>query len=103
MDVITRDLQRPHPWCLLYADDVVLCEETRDNLEDSINTWKNRLAQYGLRINPRKTEYMQYFQQTADQVKLDGEAIPKCRSFRYLGSTVESVMMGNRLRRLPGV
>ncbi|VDP34217.1 unnamed protein product [Heligmosomoides polygyrus] len=33
MDAITRDLQKPVPWTLLYADDVMLACEDKDDLE----------------------------------------------------------------------
>ncbi|EYC04267.1 hypothetical protein Y032_0089g2316 [Ancylostoma ceylanicum] len=33
MDAITRDLQRPAPWTLLYADDVMLASEQKEDLQ----------------------------------------------------------------------
>ncbi|CAK9301226.1 unnamed protein product [Gordionus sp. m RMFG-2023] len=32
MDTIRRDIQKPSPWCMLYADDKVLCEETKEKM-----------------------------------------------------------------------
>jgi len=34
MDSVTADIQNPHPWNLLYADDIMLATETRRELEE---------------------------------------------------------------------
>ncbi|EYB88615.1 hypothetical protein Y032_0244g3530 [Ancylostoma ceylanicum] len=59
VDTITRDIQKPHAWCLLYANDVMLAAETREELQAEVQLWKDRLQQYGLRLNIEKTEYME--------------------------------------------
>ncbi|EYC43123.1 hypothetical protein Y032_0502g2619 [Ancylostoma ceylanicum] len=46
VDAITRDIQKPHPWCLLYADDVLLAAETREELQEVVQLWKERLQRY---------------------------------------------------------
>jgi hypothetical protein len=47
LDRITRDIQGEHPWTVLYADDVVLARNTRNELKTALKTWKDRLEQYG--------------------------------------------------------
>lgn len=56
MDTTITDLQTPHPWSLLYADNVFLANP-RD-LRHHMQQWKTRLADYGRRLNTRKTDYM---------------------------------------------
>jgi hypothetical protein len=34
MDEVTRDIQGGIPWCILFADDVVLVEESRTGVRD---------------------------------------------------------------------
>ncbi len=58
MDAATADLQAPHPWTLLYTDDILLTDSERQNLQDHTQRWKDRLDQNGLRLNIDKTEYM---------------------------------------------
>ncbi|VDO65224.1 unnamed protein product [Heligmosomoides polygyrus] len=58
MDAITRDLQKPVPWTLLYADDVMLASEDKGELERELQAWCDRLERFGLRLNVKKTEYL---------------------------------------------
>lgn len=51
MVVITRDLQKPVPWTLLYADNVMLACEDEDDLVLQVQAWCNRLAMFGLKSN----------------------------------------------------
>ncbi|KHJ44565.1 hypothetical protein D918_05230 [Trichuris suis] len=85
MDTVTRDLQTPYPHTMLYADDVVLTAESRQELEEKVITWKNRLALYGLKLNLRKTEYMEFGSQTPGTISVH-EPLTKALTFKYLGS-----------------
>uniref|UniRef100_A0A914VIK5 Reverse transcriptase domain-containing protein n=1 Tax=Plectus sambesii TaxID=2011161 RepID=A0A914VIK5_9BILA len=49
MDVTTLDLQKPVPWTLLYAEDVFLASDDREELQRQVQAWKDRLAHFGLR------------------------------------------------------
>jgi hypothetical protein len=89
MDTITRDLQGDVPWTLLYADDVMVAAKTRDELQRRVQTWCDRLGQYGLRLNIAKTEYMETHQ-TAGTIQINGEDLTKTDLFRYLGSHLQS-------------
>ncbi|ETN81640.1 hypothetical protein RB195_013799 [Necator americanus] len=51
VDTITKEIQKQHPWTLLFADDVMLPSESRDVLQKQVQSWKDRLQQYGLRLN----------------------------------------------------
>ncbi|PAV91888.1 hypothetical protein WR25_15634 [Diploscapter pachys] len=59
LDRITRDIQGKHSWTLLYADDIVLARNTRDELKKNLKKLKERLEQHGLRMNTSKTEYLE--------------------------------------------
>lgn len=89
MDAVTRDLQKPVPWTLLYADDVVLFSRTREDLEGDVRRWKNKLAEFGMRLNVKKTEYMESGEQTPGTIQID-EPLEKTTCFRYLGSRFSS-------------
>jgi len=43
MDTATADIQTPHPWSLLYADDVFLANASRQQLQEQTQLWNDRL------------------------------------------------------------
>jgi hypothetical protein len=78
---------------MLFADDVVLVDETRAGVNGKLELWKDTLESKGFRISRTKTEYMmREFSMTGHEdgvVSLDGEAVAKKGTFRYLGSTLQ--------------
>jgi hypothetical protein len=40
MDEVTRDIQGGIPWCMLFADDVVLVDETRTGADQKLKLWR---------------------------------------------------------------
>ncbi|EYC26215.1 hypothetical protein Y032_0010g1024 [Ancylostoma ceylanicum] len=58
MDATTRNLQKTILWTLLLADDVVLASEDKHELELQMEAGSDRLAQFDLRVNVKKTEYL---------------------------------------------
>ena len=39
MDEVTRDIQGDIPWCMLFADDVVLVDESRTGVNQKLELW----------------------------------------------------------------
>ena len=39
MDRITNKVRREPPWTMLFADDIVICEETREEMEQRLESW----------------------------------------------------------------
>ncbi|VDM76439.1 unnamed protein product [Strongylus vulgaris] len=69
----------PHP--LLYADDVVLMAENRKEREEKTQRWKDQLGSYGLKLNTKKTEYMEVGGQTSESIYIDEKPIKKASTF----------------------
>jgi hypothetical protein len=40
MDEVTRDIQGDTHWCMLFADDVVLVDESRMGVEQKLELWR---------------------------------------------------------------
>jgi hypothetical protein len=90
MDTATGEIQTPHPWTLLYADDVMLAHESRVELERLVGAWRSRLEDFGMRLNLSKTEYMECGTQTGASIVVDGVTLTKTTDFRYLGARIAS-------------
>ncbi|EYC31237.1 hypothetical protein Y032_0004g2040 [Ancylostoma ceylanicum] len=56
MDAVTRALQDPAPWKLLYADDVMIASLDKCELERLTQAWSDRLAQFGFCLHVTKTK-----------------------------------------------
>ncbi|KAE8674391.1 Potassium channel KAT3 [Hibiscus syriacus] len=81
------------PWCMLFADDIVLVAETKTELNSRLATWKTALEEKGLRINMEKTKYLctnfNGNQNEEDvEVCIEGHVLPSKDCFKYLGSMI---------------
>ncbi|KAK6736534.1 hypothetical protein RB195_019302 [Necator americanus] len=84
MDTITKEIQKQHPWTLLFADDVMLASESRDDLQKQC-VLEGSAAQYGLRLNTSKTEYMECGPRIEDgSIRVDGTELNKVNCFGTL-------------------
>jgi Reverse transcriptase (RNA-dependent DNA polymerase) len=76
MDEITKDIQGDIPWCMLFADDMVLIDESRIGVNQKVELWRQTLESKGFRLSRTKTEYMrcQFSRENSDDrdVSLDG-------------------------------
>ena len=59
MDVLTEDVRDGSLMELLYADDLVLCGESLNDVKDKYKRWKNEVEGKGPRVNVDKTKDMQ--------------------------------------------
>jgi hypothetical protein len=93
MDEVTRDIQGGIAWCMLFADDVVLVDESRTGVDQKLKLWRQTLEAKDFRLSRSKMEYMKYdFSATTQDegnVRLDGQVVPKKDTFRYLGSMLQ--------------
>ena len=93
MDEVTRNIQGDIPWCMLFADDVVLVDESQTRVNRKLELWWQTLESKGFRLSRTKTEYMRcdfggVVQEEGD-VSLEGQVVPKKDTFRYLGSMLQ--------------
>jgi hypothetical protein len=93
MDEITNDIQGDIPWCMLFADDVMLIDESRIEVNQKLELWRQILESKGFKLSRIKIEYMrcQFSGENSDDedVSLDGRVVPMNDTFRYLGSMLQ--------------
>ena len=56
--VLTESIGTDPPNAMLFADDLVICEDTRDKAEYQLERWRDVLERHGLNVSWQKTEYM---------------------------------------------
>ena len=93
MDRMTDDIREEAPWTMMFADDIVICSESKEQVEEKLESWRYALERRGMKVNRRKTEYMCVNERQdtgSGTVKMQGEEVTKVDDFKYLGSTVQS-------------
>ena len=58
LDVLTEEIQEDKPWAMLFADDLILCDETRERMEERLENWRGCLEDAGLKVSRSKTEHL---------------------------------------------
>lgn len=92
INFLTSKLMQDLLLSVLFADDVGLTSERVEKLQEVFDKWKNILEDHGLRVSESKTEYM-YLpfsdpQAPTPDIMINGKVMPKCKSFKYLGSII---------------
>ncbi|KAK3520700.1 hypothetical protein QTP70_030576 [Hemibagrus guttatus] len=71
-------------------DDIVICSESREQVEENLERWRFALERRGMKVSRSKTEYMCVNEREGSgTVRLQGEEVKKVQEFKYLGSTVQ--------------
>jgi len=82
MDKLTRGIQDEVPWCMLFADDTVLINETREVANNKLERWRAILKAKGFRLSKLKTKYLHCRFSVgeggvANEVSMEDAIIPK--------------------------
>ncbi|KAK3521568.1 hypothetical protein QTP70_013092 [Hemibagrus guttatus] len=91
MDQLSEEFRQESPWTMMFADDIVICSESREQVEENLERWRFALERRGMKVSRSKTEYMCVNEREGSgTVRLQGEEVKKVQEFKYLGSTVQS-------------
>ena len=93
MDRMTDEIREEAPWTMMFADDIVICSESKDQVEEKLESWRYAWERRGMKVNRRKTEYMCVNERQdngSGTVTMQGEEVAKVEDFKYMGSTVQS-------------
>ncbi|KAH1190454.1 putative protein arginine N-methyltransferase 6 [Glycine max] len=94
LDVLTEQIQEIAPRCMLFADDIVLLGESREELNERLETWRRALETHGFRLSRSKSEYMECkfnkrMRVSNSEVKIGDHITPQVTRFKYLGSVIQ--------------
>ena len=78
---------------MLFTDDIVLVDKSRDGVNAKLERWREALESKGFRISRTKMEYIVcnfsgHLQRAETTVRIEAQKIPQRDSFRYLGSII---------------
>ncbi|KAK3528440.1 hypothetical protein QTP86_034836, partial [Hemibagrus guttatus] len=90
MDQLSEEVRQESPCTMMFADDIVICSESREQVEENLERWRFALERRGMKVSRSKTEYMCVNEREGSgTVRLQGEEVKKVQEFKYLGSTVQ--------------
>ncbi|KAK3546997.1 hypothetical protein QTP86_008421, partial [Hemibagrus guttatus] len=91
MDQLSEEVRQESPWTMMFADDIVICSKSREQVVENLERWRFALERRGMKVSRSKTEYMCVNEREGSgTVWLQGEEVKKVQEFKYLGSTVQS-------------
>ncbi|KAK3559056.1 hypothetical protein QTP86_001103 [Hemibagrus guttatus] len=91
MDQLSEEVRQESFYTMMFADDIVICSESREQVEENLERWRFALERRGMKVSGSKTEYMCVNEREGSgTVRLQGEEVKKVQEFKYLGSTVQS-------------
>ena len=83
MDAVSGGIQGEVPWCLLFANDIALIDETKEGVGDR-----------GFRLSRTKTEYVEFSmgeeEEGSGDLMLGDDTVQRKDVFKYLGSVMQS-------------
>ena len=89
MDVLQTEIGKEPPWVMLFADDLVICEHSGEEVELQLERWRETFESHGLRVSRGKTEYMPCPEK--DQtIYIQEQEVKTVKTFKYLGSMFDA-------------
>ena len=58
MDRLTDDVRWEAPWNMMFAHDIVIASESREQAEEDLERWRFALEKRGMKVSCSKTKYL---------------------------------------------
>ena len=56
--MITKSIHEDILWCMLFANDIILIDKTKEEVNKKLELWRQTLKVRGFRLSRSKIEYM---------------------------------------------
>ena len=90
MDRLMDKVRREPPWTMLFADNIVICEGTRQEVEQRLESWRYALERRGMKVSRSKTEYLCVNGRNDEEtMKTEDTKVPIVKEFKHLGLMVQ--------------
>ena len=84
MDRLTDEVRREPPWTMLFADDIVICEETRQEVKRRLECWRYALERKEMKVSTSKTEHLCVNGgNDKETVNMDDTKVPRVKKFKF--------------------
>ena len=101
MDRLTDEVRRELRWTMQFADNIVIFEETMEEVQRRLESWRYALEKKGMKLSRSNTKYLCVNGGNDNKtVKMEDTKVKRVKEFKYLGSTVqESVGCEKEVKR----
>ena len=94
MDRLTDEVRREPSWTMQFADDIVICEETREEVERRLESWKYALEIRGMKVSRSKTEYLCINGGNDDEtIKMEDAKVSRVKKFSIWDQRCKKVVV----------
>ncbi|KAK3553836.1 hypothetical protein QTP70_012206 [Hemibagrus guttatus] len=91
MDQLSEEVRQESPWTMMFADDIVICSESREQVEENLESWRFALERRGMKVSHRKGREL------ADVMERRKVDILCVQETRWKGSKARSIGAGFKL------
>ena len=90
MDRLTNEARKEPPWTMLFADDIVVSKETREEVDRRLECWRYALERRRMKVSRSKTKYLCINGGNDDKtVKMEDTKVTRVKECKYLRQTVQ--------------
>ena len=105
MDKLTTHIQEKVTSSMLFANDITLVDESKNNVNAKLERWQGALESRGFKLSNTKAKYMNCnfggdVQRDVTPMRIEAQQIPQGVSFRYLGFIISK---DARLRKMSNI
>lgn len=58
MESLTNEVRQESMWTVMFADDLMVCSESRELMDQSLQGWRYALARRGMKVSERERGVM---------------------------------------------
>ena len=94
MNSLIDEVRREPPWTMLFADDIVISEETRKEVKRRLKSWKYALEKRGMKVSRSKIEYLCINGGNDDEtVKMGNTKLPRVKELSIWDQRCKKVVV----------
>ena len=97
MNRLMDEVKREPPWTMLFADDIVICKETMEEVERRLESWRYTLERRGMKVSRSKTEYLcTNGGNDKETVKMEDTKVPRVKNLSIWDQRCKKVVVVRR-------
>ena len=88
---MTDKIREEATWTMMFADDIVICSDSKEQVEEKLESCIYAVERRGMKVNRIKTEYMwvnERHYNGSGTVKIQGDEVANEEYFKYVSGLI---------------